>query len=485
MNALRTRVVWFGAVDDNFDDAHFTSRGLSLEKHAHGADVPNLANCRAVIYRYNPAQPGDIVRWLRDIAPTLLNHGVRVQILTDAPADFTFVGRQLNSQPLVRSTANALRPALSQVAENTARCPPQRLANHTLKIEGPPSDPLCELLLQRAFNDCEKIILEPLPGGRCAKAFAVRATFSDSLAGPMPLPFFAKFGDEQKISRELKKYREYVDHFVPFNLRPHVDHDRCLLTPTRGLLVGTFVSRSSSLRVALARGDGSQPIHALFEETLAGWSLQAHEESNKGLSKGNFFAELRNLFRPDRIAQERIQRAMEMGASLTPPEFITALQALPELAFRQAPVHGDLHAENVRVRGIDSIVIDFESVRHGPIVTDKACLEVSILFTAANDSNDGWRPLIDTLYRDEHLQRAPPPPLEPSKREWVWSAVRQIRLLAASCEETCGEEYQRALIYSLLRRAGFQDNIPIEEERGDYAYVIAERLLKSIQKRRR
>lgn len=483
MNDFRTRVVWFGAVDNTFDDAHFRSRQLSLELHAHGSDVANLENCRAVIYRYDPSEQGNLVRWLRDVAPNLLNHGVRIQVLTDAPADFTFVGRQLKSQPLVRLAANALRQQVPQVAENAARCPIQRLANQRLEIEPTPAEPLCKLLLQRAFNDCKKVILEPLPGGRSTQAYAARATFIDSLAGPMPLPFFVKFGDVQRISRELEKYQQYVDHFIPFNLRPHLNHERCLLAPTHGLLVGNFVSRSSSLREALARGDGAQPIHSLFEETLAGWSLQAHEENNEALSKGNLFAELGSLFRPDRISAERVQRAQVMGALLTPPGFTAALQALPEIAFRHAPIHGDLHAENVRVRGIDSIVIDFESVRRGPVVTDKACLEVSLLFTAAGDSAEGWRALVDTLYRDEYLQRVPPPPREPSKREWVWNAVRQIRLLAASCEETGGEEYRRALVYSLLRRAGFLDDRPGEQERGDYAFVIAERLLKSIQAR--
>lgn len=481
MNDIRTRVVWLGGFYNELDQAHFRSRELSLEVHSHGSDVANLDNCRAILFRYDPAAPGNLVRWLREVAPTLLNHGVWIQILADSPADYTFVERQLKSQPLVRSAAKAILQQVAQIAENTARCVTQRLSNPRLEIEPPPSDPLCKLLLQRAFNDCKKVILKQLPGGRSAQVFEVRATFIDSLAGPMPLPFFVKFGEVQKISRELKNYQQFVDHFIPYNLRPHLDRERCLCVPTHGLLVGTFVSRSSSLRDALARGDGCQPIHSLFEETLAGWSLQAHEESDKGLTKGSFHSELGSLFRPDRFDQERVQRAREMGASLTPAEFTAALQALPEIAFRHAPIHGDLHAENVRVRGIDSIVIDFEAVRRGPVVTDKACLEVSILFTAAGDTAEGWHSLVDTLYRDEYLLRVPPPPREPSKREWVWSAVRQIRMLAASCEETSAKEYPLALVYSLLRRAGFRDENPGEQERGDYAYVIAERLLKSIQ----
>jgi hypothetical protein len=290
-----------------------------------------------------------------------------------------------------------------------------------------------------------------------------------------------KFGDVDKIREEVEKYNQFVAHYVPFSLRPQLDVTRCLYGPTKGVLVGTFVTRSESLLDALRRGIGVQPIDSLFEETLAGWRLQAYEGSAKGEVTRPFESELEDFFRPDQMPPGRLKMAKRMGATQSPENLKAALQALPARTYLRSPMHGDLHWGNVRVRGMDSIVIDFQLVRHGPLVVDPACLEVSLVFSAAGDANVGWRDLVDTLYKPEYLDRPPPPANEPSKREWLWAAVRRLRLIAIGCEKSAGE-YATALAYCLLRRARFKEDHLKEKERAAYAYVIAERLIAGLKK---
>jgi hypothetical protein len=145
---------------------------------------------------------------------------------------------------------------------------------------------------------------------------------------------------------------------------------------------------------------------------------------------------------------------------------------------RVAPQHGDLHVQNVRARRGEAILIDFNSTQFsGPLVADPASLEVSLVFEveATDQDNEGWRTLVETLYRSEYLHRAPPPPKEPAPREWMWACVRQIRLIALE-SQTTDREYQVALIMYLMRRASFADESGPDKYRRDYAYFLASRL---------
>ena len=53
-----------------------------------------------------------------------------------------------------------------------------------------------------------------------------------------------------------------------------------------------------------------------------------------------------------------------------------SLLGLTGQKYRAAPMHGDLHGNNVRVRGGDAIVIDLASIASGPLVADLAGLSL-------------------------------------------------------------------------------------------------------------
>jgi len=177
---------------------------------------------------------------------------------------------------------------------------------------------------------------------------------------------------------------------------------------------------------------------------------------------------------------------MARGATVDARVLVEQIQRVPGFRHEVAPMHGDLHAENIQVRGTDAILIDFARVRRrGPLVADPACLEASLVFGVwgeqGKDKNAGWHELVDRLYSLENLRRPPPPAIEPLPREWLWNAVRQIRLIAFGAQLDF-REYRLALAICLLREARFSlpASAVAEEARKAYAYVIAERLVRDL-----
>ncbi len=487
MTTLRLRTIWIDATGGTVDRAPFEQRALVLEEYSEVSGIADIVRAKAVVFRFSTMHQGQFTKWLREDGELLLNHGVQLYVLADNDIDHQWCRQYLISIGLSASVQLKLNPEVHELAEPICRCPTEPIANDHLKISGMSIDPLFATFLKRAFYDCDSLLIQELAGGRTATVASAHVRFRDSIVGPRPLPFFVKFGDVNKIREEFDNYNQYVAHYIPFSLRPQLDIDRCIRGPSKGLLVGKFVTRSEPLLDALRRGAGVQPIHSLFEETLSGWRLQAYEGRAGSEVTQTFETELGGLFRPDQMPDGRFELAKSLGATKTPDELKSALLALPARTYLRSPMHGDLHCGNVRVRGIDSILIDFQLVRDGPLVVDPACLEVSLVFSAAGDVNDHWLELVDKLYQPEYLVHPPPPANEPSNREWLWSAIRQIRLIAFGCEKSSGE-YKTALAYCLLRRARFNEDDSDdarrsnEEERAAYAYVVAERLIAELQR---
>src|SRR5207253_2919895 len=99
-------------------------------------------------------------------------------------------------------------------------------------------------------------------------------------------------------------------------------------------------------------------FYSLFDRTLGGWRLQAYEGPLSGVQVKDFMKDdegkreegLKWFSRPDQIPNERFEQAKAMGAKRSPAELHAALSVIGPIRTRIAPMHGDLHAENVRVR---------------------------------------------------------------------------------------------------------------------------------------
>jgi len=481
----RKRVLWIGAIPPNFDDfkQEFERRELSLEGHD-GINVRDVfATTRGIILKYNPKKPGALKKHIQDFCSAAIDHGVMIYIIAEDSiaqkrVEELLIETQFNKDYVSRKTD----PHAYDVANKIAHHEPGPGLNPSLDgIEA--LDDTAQFFLKRAFWDCRSIKIKSMGDGLSADAYSVQAVFDNSLAGPRPLPFFAKIDDVEKIKEELDHYKQYVFHFIPFNLRPNIDSYRCIQGHKKGILVGNFVEQSESLWDALRRGNTPTIIYSLFDNALRSWRMQAgRQEDNLWKRIGDV-----KVFDPSRVSSARLDCARANGATREPHELCDLLARLPKQEYLDGPIHGDLHAKNVMVRGSDTILIDFALTRSGPLVADPASLEVGLAFevTDEHDDDSGWKELMDTLYSTECLGKPLPLAREPRPREWLWNAVRQIRLFALS-EKTSDCEYSSVVAMYLLRKSMYPrkpDESDSIDFRRAYAYVLAEKIIVDVAKK--
>ena len=255
--------------------------------------------------------------------------------------------------------------------------------------------------MQRSFHDCTDITLKRIAGGYSgARTFLIDAHLQASEAGAEPEPFFVKLGTSVKLQVESNRFRAFAEHHIPWYLRPNFLPQRSIFGVKEAILVGSFVRGSSSLVDVARRGNGPALIRSLFEETLANLYRQSRTiEQSSSRSLESALAEFSNH---EKIPKERTRAAAEIfgGNELDPQDLWWQILSLPEQAWKNSSIHGDLHGENVRVRKMDAIVIDFAEACHAPASADLANLEVWLAFDLANDqfSRDEWRAVIDELY---------------------------------------------------------------------------------------
>lgn len=480
-NDTRKRVLWIGAKLHNFDvfKQEFERRGLSLDVHD-GLNARNeFSTTRGIILKYNPKKPGALKKHIEDFGPAAIDHGVMFYAIADDVDSQQRIEEILNQTEFKDHVYQRTNPPSYEVAERIARHKPGPPPNLTLDIKCAITlDEPARCFFRRAFWDCRSIQINPLDGGRSASAFSVHAVFQNSLVGPRPLPFFSKIDNVGKIRKELDCYRQYVFHFIPFNLRPNIDPYRCIEGYKEGMIVGNFVEQSEPLWDVLRRGNAQTVIYSLFDNALRGWRMQAMPKDH------NLLERIGKVFDPSCVSTERLKCACANGATREPHELHDLLARLPKQKHLDGPIHGDLHAENVRARGSDAILIDFALTRSGPLVADPASLEVSLAFGIANKDDDdaGWKGLMDTLYSIEYLEQPPPPAREPKPREWLWNAIRQIRLFTLS-EKTSECEYSSIVAMYLLRSSMYPGKSDSDDFRRAYAYVLAEKIILDIAKK--
>lgn len=331
-----------------------------------------------------------------------------------------------------------------------------------------------KLLLQRAFYDCSDLHLTPLDDGKSGvQVFRACAELKGGLFGQWPQPHFVKIGSREKVFAEYEVYEGYVDHYVPFHLGPHLIHDRCCLGATTGVIVGDYVEESESLRYCAFDGRSASAIACLFDRTLLGWHRQA-SMTEVSIGEG-----LLNLF-PRKIDSARMDRARRLGAKHSIDELRALFQLCDSKPVLAGPIHGDLHAANVRVRATDAIVIDFFAHRRAPLLYDAATLEASLLVEGFGKSDKNirkWFRSILPLYSHSPLDRAVVPANPKSSSFWFHACIVQIRRYARQWEIE-PNQYAAALALALLLKSKKDATVSDPEgARRAAAYVFAERIL--------
>jgi hypothetical protein len=186
---------------------------------------------------------------------------------------------------------------------------------------------------------------------------------------------------------------------------------------------------------------------------------------------------------PTQINNGRFKRACELGATLKIQEMCILFQKCTSIPVLVGSIHGDLHAENVRVRATDAIVIDFLNHRTSsyPLVYDAACLEASLLVKGFPDDKrdpQEWLQSIESLYEKPLIISGGVMQTKPANRSfWFHACVHQIRRYAKQWE--CRpNQYAGALAVALLNKA--KKDVNVKEPEASHragAYVLAERVL--------
>jgi hypothetical protein len=476
----RPTVLWLGELPSNLQP--FNERGLQVEQSDPDRALQRFPSARACVFVPQLGRLGLLLDSLRRLGEEAVNHGLLLEIVAPDFAAF----RQLDAI----QKAHPLGPFIHVTPATDLNVVAERIVRHN---PGPEYVPISftlvtcasapRFLLSRAFSDCTKIEVEALHGGRVSDGvFCVHAWFSNSLVGPRPRPFFAKLSTPDAIRSEMWMYREYAEQFIPFYLCPNVVERRCVFGFGQALMVGNFVEGAVPLRTALKQGSSQGPIHSLFDHSLRGLRLQAF--ANPHVLSNDLGWSLEACAQIEKIPESRVKTAIGLLCSRVPQDIMAVLKGKAKIPYRWAPRHGDLHDGNVMVRGDDSILIDLASITNGPLSADPASLEVSLVFNVEAEDHtnfEEWRQIVDAIYANTR-QLINPPLCEPSKWEWLWNAVRQIRLVGCANLEN-PDEFPLVLAAHLLRFARLpadthKDPAVAEfaEKRHAYACVIADRI---------
>jgi hypothetical protein len=514
MTIERTQVLWLGRRPPKSTFVEFERRHLRLNVTKGLLSDGDFAVSCAAIFCFDPRNKGNSIGLVEQYASKAAEHGVlvvlhakddgEIRLLQAHMLDFPEIMGKFVDFPRPIKQFSIGRPAY-ELAELAARHPAGPPLNSELEIKGkPPEKETDVFLLKRAFGDCKAITVEPLTKGFSgARVLAVYAEFPEGEVAPFPLPYFAKIDSCKHILKEYEAYDRFVTRYIPFSQRPNCEPKRCFLGLTDGILVGDFVDDSVSLADIVQPTGARGIIHSLFDDALRGWRQQAYRRNDRVP-----LADIRpSIFEPGRIKALHVAAAKRLGATLSETDLTKLLDTSATHLYRRGPMHGDLNTQNIRVRNGEAVLIDFYKSDVGALAADLASLEIAICFSLEADSlwsekaqrpyTDSerfkeWRRHVDSLFvfKPGEFGMVPPLQEQPCVHSWMWSACRQLRLMAHYIEPSEGA-YAYLLAAYLLRMAMFPDDeskiepgSPDAAVRG-YAYWCAERILLAMAPRRK
>jgi len=473
---------------------------MGFERYTEAAAIELFHLARALIIAEPPKKFGRIQNYFRSLIPLAEQHGLAIRILVNSSSDVA----QISSIQKIREkrTGEGWRvdtfyaTKTADVAETVARAyvGPKQREKPIITCESGGISKEKRILLGRAFYDCNRVRLESLQGGKASDGvFLAHAWIAGPFPVRRPLPFFVKFAGVSAIEKERRNYRAWVDPYIPFQLRPNVNHRRCVRGSTLSALVGNFVEGAMRLREASRKGLANGVLFSLFEVTLKGLRAQpfvrAASKDTAGLD--TFVSGRSNVQELIHDCPEVIKLAKRYGLKATPQDIEAKLcKETKAIPFWRSPIHGDLHDGNVMVRRSDAIVIDFGSIDEwGPLTADPAALEVSLAFRTDDvdrSTFEEWRRFIDKAYACVPRIRPLNPERTPTSMSWLHRALREVRHILFGCD--CVEKEAALVLAAYLMRFA---RLPIEDvstkrlrklaaQRHAYALVVAERILKSI-----
>jgi hypothetical protein len=483
-------------------------------------DPEQLVITDSIIIAQDPDKPARILQELEPLAPTLLDYDCRVYVRVASNTTLQGSGRTIvvNALSTIGLPVAGLSPQELQMMPSTLRerdgnplapfvyvCGAALDLNGILQIvqynpggQRPSTDlrihvfdpdgqgiklsTVKEILLRRAFADCQEMRLHQLPAGLSGvMVFRAHANPAAGLHSDWPMAYLVKIGDRKKIATEYEKYQEHALLYIPFELAPRLILARCGLGAREGIIVGDFIDQSEPLWRAAHNDRGARAVGHLFTRTLRAWRHAALPDIGRTLPEA-----LADLF-PETIPSHREPLIRPLGAKLNLIQLRELLSRCDSKPVLTGTIHGDLNAGNVLVRNGEAILIDFEQLKEGrPLVYDAASVEAALLVEGfQKDSRDIHTILksIESLYatRDFFELKKPCHPSDDSA--WFYDCVHEVRIHAGPLQ-LGPNQYGTALALALIKKScnPYQFNDKRDQLRA-LAYVLAERILRVMHSR--
>lgn len=502
MTPVRDVIFWYGEPPLPGTEKKIAERGYRIIKNPGGDALNNylLGQTRAVIFDHGDGTSNAPAGGYLHL-PIFVDHGAPVLVVASNKA--TWAG--IRQQYIIPHSETFLWDKVLKFMPNWAGV-------HFDNLVGPAPDPgwhHCEVILRegaeklvpdeqllvcRAFQKAEQVHLREIPrgfsGSRVFMAYEKRRDNETSIAH-WAQPRLVKIGVRKKIEREIGAMLA-VSPFIPFDLRPNLDVH--VLGFRNGVIVADFIERSESLLETSRDGRAEAALSNLFNRTMRRWRERGWQRKPSPEPLADAAARL-GIVSPGSVLPDYIRGAAAEGHFIDIYDLWERLRAIT-FEHRVATIHGDLHGDNVRIRGDDAVLIDLGSVRGddkdgggAPLCFDVAMLEVALVFTCTRSEKEGafaqseWRSEIDHCYRDDVIRKALEASEAPQDGGWMLGCLQRIRAVGIY-EQSDDDEYALALAIAMLRMCRFEGRGDADRGRRTYGLIIAARIINTIHAKR-
>jgi hypothetical protein len=495
------KLLWYGPSPLPGILYKLNKRGFTVLENPDEADLnDSLLGITSIVVFSHEANDAKFNQVTYKQLPRFINHGILVLILANRKDKSRIHEEYLKLiDPEFPWTEEVtfLNDLRQQNFDNIVEYQPTQKWSHIRIVELDHSEKLKSderLLICRAFQNAEELHIHELQSGfTTSRVFMAYEKRRLSSTAHWTLPRLVKIGDRKALAHEVGAMKD-ASPFIPFELRPNLEV--YVEGFSKSVYVADFVEKSESMLVAARAGRAENAISNLFNRTLLRWRDIAWQKTKPNESLA-LAAERLGIISPDKIHRDYLDSEPIQNAGIN----VNTLWAiLKNISFehRSAIIHGDLHGDNIRVRGDDAILIDLGEVKGtnefgkgAPICFDVAMLEVALVFTCTDEENASpqfkqpeWEQNIRPFYDLDAILCTPDRDSAPRPDFWLFGCLQRVRAFSIY-EQSDSHEYAIALVIALWRWCKFSPKSVTDKGRRVVALEIGAHIIRQIEAQRK
>lgn len=495
------KILWYGLSPLPGILLKLETRGFALMENPSESTITDpLLGVTSIVVLNHGADDAIMDLATYKLLPRFINHGILVLILVANRGDISGIRENhLNKIDPTFPWDEAVR-FLSDLRrdnfDNIIAYQPSHRWKGTTIVELDQSEKLKQderLLVDRAFQKAEEIHIRELKSGFTdSRVFMAYEKRVESSIAHWTQPRLIKIGKRQALAYEVGAMKE-VSPFVPFELRPNLEvHVEGF---SKSVFVADFVEKSESMLLAARAGRAETAISNLFNRTLQRWRDCAWQctKPNESLALA---AERLGIISPGIIHKDYLESERIQNARIDVDALWKVLVGI-SFEHRAATIHGDLHGDNIRVRGDDAILIDLGAVKGtddpgkgAPICFDVAMLEVALVFACTDEENEleqfaqpDWEKDIRPFYDLDAILSTPNRDSAPRPDSWLFGCLQRVRAFGIY-DQSDPHEYAIALVIAMWRWCKFPYKSATDKGRHVIALEIGAKIIRQIEAQR-